>query len=518
MKRAKIFNYIEGELSTLATRIELRGKQNIHDLNIFSEDFYQHFFNELFGWKLQNLNISEKNAPGIDLVDHHNKIVVQVSATATKKKVESALSKDLSPYAGYAFKFISISKNAAALRNKVFANPHKLTFDPHSDIYDISSILSHVRGQNLDYQERIFDFIRKEYDNHNLKLPGGSIIKIQEQDNWSQNDRAEQCRPFDASWGGNRLGWITCKAWLKLIPLWELYVEVKGKALLPEEPLEPTVNFQYPRNDTIYTIQQYDPLNNRIVFQYCKFKDIVLRGLEHKATILPETENLKWFMSVGDRTTPGGFVCVTVFENALDSTFDMIKGIRKNDGMANNQERWSTIPRFFHRPFNDECPETDSKPIKCIAAEFAKELFNLTNISNSYVSRWAELISKNACITGAGISATTGHYEIAILLVLTDNMRISWNRMNGKRDEEPWDFNGTLEHQNDKMKSVPLSPDNKERFVEELSSSQTKWASGCVPAIIQSVRTLKYIVSKNFPGYTIMEIMEFDPPQKTESL
>jgi hypothetical protein len=47
----------------------------------------------LFGWELQNLNVVQQNAAGIDLVDTTNKIIVQVSATATKQKIESALAK-----------------------------------------------------------------------------------------------------------------------------------------------------------------------------------------------------------------------------------------------------------------------------------------------------------------------------------------------------------------------------------------------------------------------------------------
>lgn len=118
MNRSHCFNYIVSRLSTLVTEIELRGKLNYLDLHLHSENFYLHFFNELFGWQLQNLNAIKPNAEAIDLIDHKNKIVVQVSATATKGKVESALAKDLSDYAGYAFKFISISNQLERERGR----------------------------------------------------------------------------------------------------------------------------------------------------------------------------------------------------------------------------------------------------------------------------------------------------------------------------------------------------------------------------------------------------------------
>jgi len=96
MSRQQYFNFIEEQLSRLAFRIESRGGLNILDLHLHSENFYLHLFNLLFGWELQNLNVVKKNAAGIDLVDATNKIIVQVSATATKQKIESALAKDLS--------------------------------------------------------------------------------------------------------------------------------------------------------------------------------------------------------------------------------------------------------------------------------------------------------------------------------------------------------------------------------------------------------------------------------------
>ena len=130
MSRPNHIDFITTKLSALATEIKLCGKLNFLDRHLHAETFYAYFFNELFGWKLQNLNAIKPNATAIDLIDQTNKIVVQVSATATKDKVESALTKDLSAYTGYAFKFISISKDASALRSMTFANPHNLAFYP----------------------------------------------------------------------------------------------------------------------------------------------------------------------------------------------------------------------------------------------------------------------------------------------------------------------------------------------------------------------------------------------------
>ena len=201
MNRQNHLNYIISKLSALAMEIELRGKLNLLDLHLHSENFYLHFFNEMFGWKLENLNVVKLNTEAIDLIDHHNKIVIQVSATATKEKVESALTKDLSAYAGYSFKFISISKDAGGLRGKTFANPHNLTFDPQTDIFDIPSILKEISVLGVDDQKRIAYFIKKELGEEidPLKLESNlaAIINILAREDLTRGDTSVEIIPFE---------------------------------------------------------------------------------------------------------------------------------------------------------------------------------------------------------------------------------------------------------------------------------------------------------------------------------
>jgi hypothetical protein len=153
MKRLDRFNSIEEKLNALAYRIEERGRLNLLDLHLHSEVFFLHLLNMLFDWKLRDLNAEQTNTPAIDLADDVNKIVVQVSATATKRKVESALVKADPAYGGYTFKFIAISKNASNLRNTTYRNPNGLRFSPKEDILDVSSLLAKIRGLDTDRRE-----------------------------------------------------------------------------------------------------------------------------------------------------------------------------------------------------------------------------------------------------------------------------------------------------------------------------------------------------------------------------
>ncbi|HAB54219.1 MAG TPA: hypothetical protein DCE80_18900 [Ignavibacteriales bacterium] len=201
MNRQTNFNFIKEKLSLLATCIEMSGGLNILDLHLHSENFYLHFFNLLFGWELQNLNAVQKNAAGVDLVDTSNKIIVQVSATATKQKIESALAKNLSNYKGYAFKFISISKDAKNLRTKTFSNPHNLTFSPDDDIFDIPSLLKLICSMDIDQQKGVYEFLKKELksepDPEKIESNLTTIIKILSKEDWSQGTSGFETLPYD---------------------------------------------------------------------------------------------------------------------------------------------------------------------------------------------------------------------------------------------------------------------------------------------------------------------------------
>lgn len=164
MNRTRYYNYIEEKLNFLAYRIETRGKVNLLDLNIHSETFFAELFNILYDYNLVNLNCIKQNAEGIDLIDTKNKIVIQVSATCTKEKIENSLNKGIYLfYKDYNFKFISISKEVSnKLRITKFENPYNLIFNSQEDILDSTTLLRYILNLEIDKQKILFEFIKKE--------------------------------------------------------------------------------------------------------------------------------------------------------------------------------------------------------------------------------------------------------------------------------------------------------------------------------------------------------------------
>ena len=164
MNRTRYYNYIEEKLNFLAYRIETRGKVNLLDLNIHSETFFAELFNILYDYNLVNLNCIKQNAEGIDLIDTKNKIVIQVSATCTKEKIENSLNEGIYLfYKDYNFKFISISKEVSnKLRITKFENPYNLIFNSQEDILDSTTLLRYILNLEIDKQKILFEFIKKE--------------------------------------------------------------------------------------------------------------------------------------------------------------------------------------------------------------------------------------------------------------------------------------------------------------------------------------------------------------------
>jgi len=201
MNRSHYFDYVEEKLCTLAVRIGVRGRLNVLNLNVHAENLYVHLFNELFGLSLVNANVYDQNATAIDLVDGLNKIIIQVSSTSTKQKIESALSKDLSAYNGYRFKFIPIVDDASGLRKLSYVVPAGISFDPKADIHDLASILRMAAAMEIDDQKRVFNLVKKElgeeFGTERLETNLAEIVDILSKEDLSDDPQILQVDPFE---------------------------------------------------------------------------------------------------------------------------------------------------------------------------------------------------------------------------------------------------------------------------------------------------------------------------------
>lgn len=171
MRREELFAVVKHKLSCLAYETQLSGHLNLTDIHVHSEMFYAELLNKAMDLKLKDLNSERQNVEGIDLKDDGDKIVIQVSATGTREKIQTSLDKDLlTSLPGYHFIFLSIGDDKHR-HKKPFAVPAGITFDQKKDILDMAGLLRTIQGLDLEHLRTVYDFV-------NDSLPGPTTAEM----------------------------------------------------------------------------------------------------------------------------------------------------------------------------------------------------------------------------------------------------------------------------------------------------------------------------------------------------
>lgn len=166
MNRQRYYDYIAEKLEVLSYRITSNGKLNLLHLNIHSETLYRDILNILYEYNLEPSNIGKANAEAVDLIDEDKKVVIQVSSTATKAKINSTLEKDKIKEladADYSMKFVFVANEAKSLRGNTYNNKHNITFDPSTDIWDKITVLEKISQLTIDRMTLVHDLIQNEF-------------------------------------------------------------------------------------------------------------------------------------------------------------------------------------------------------------------------------------------------------------------------------------------------------------------------------------------------------------------
>ncbi|WP_434328597.1 ABC-three component system protein [Mycoplasma capricolum subsp. capricolum] len=168
-------------LSTYQTYITNLSKIGKTDENLNAERIYTDVINTIFNLELSNYNSVIFNNPGFDLIDKKNKILIQVSATCSKDKIQNSLSKiNINEYQNYNFKFLCISnqeiKNVKKLK---FQITNTLLFEPKKDIWDVSFLIQHLCEVDIIKLEKLLTYLNQEtLDIVNFKTLSSDIATI----------------------------------------------------------------------------------------------------------------------------------------------------------------------------------------------------------------------------------------------------------------------------------------------------------------------------------------------------
>lgn len=165
LKRNLNFDIFSEILTSLNQEIALSGKLNLLSKNIHAEYFYRDLLNLLYGYNLRNENDFDPNSDAIDLIDTNKLIVVQVSSTCTKSKMEKTLKKsrvEILAKENYSLKFVFIGNQNINSKGWNPINPHHISFLPNDDVLLTQDLSRKFLSLSIIEQEEIISFLYKE--------------------------------------------------------------------------------------------------------------------------------------------------------------------------------------------------------------------------------------------------------------------------------------------------------------------------------------------------------------------
>lgn len=163
-------------LSVLRYNVEHNNAINLYDINIISENFYNQLLNMVYGYKLQNINIVEKNAKAIDLGDVENRIAVQITSDSSSSKIKKTIQKflDNKYYEKYDRLIMLLITDKLKYR-KPFETDNKFIFDISKDIISIDDIMKELNGKESSVLKEIANFLKNELSPESLNSSNKTI-------------------------------------------------------------------------------------------------------------------------------------------------------------------------------------------------------------------------------------------------------------------------------------------------------------------------------------------------------
>jgi hypothetical protein len=93
MNREIYLEQISETLGTLRYQVENRNSIQLYDINIHAEDFFKDLLNLVYGYRLENLNITDTHTTAIDLGDKKAGVAVQVTSENSSSKIRDTVDK-----------------------------------------------------------------------------------------------------------------------------------------------------------------------------------------------------------------------------------------------------------------------------------------------------------------------------------------------------------------------------------------------------------------------------------------
>jgi hypothetical protein len=161
MRQLEVENQLRDVVSRIIVQVELATSQGRADINLALEDAFIPILKSVYNLPhLVNLNRKQKNFPGIDPGDDHDRVAFQVTSTTTLDKMKFTVRQfmDRAYYNTFDELFILMLARKQSSYSQASVNElltDQFAFNCKKHIIDLSDLLGQVSGLRLAAQERV---------------------------------------------------------------------------------------------------------------------------------------------------------------------------------------------------------------------------------------------------------------------------------------------------------------------------------------------------------------------------
>ena len=160
--RGYMIGYMIDQLEEVSLKAKRRNSLGLMDLSKYCENYFRDILNLIYGWDLEDLNVSGPTEKGLDLGDKNKKIAIQVTTTNTKQKIDKTLKnitdEHLKKYNLFKILIIGDKQNSYSS----FTNPKKVNFTVENNIIDICDLQRDICRLDIRVLKELFDLIKSE--------------------------------------------------------------------------------------------------------------------------------------------------------------------------------------------------------------------------------------------------------------------------------------------------------------------------------------------------------------------
>ena len=163
MRQLEVENKLRDVVSRIIVQVELATAQGRTDINLALEDAFIPILRSIFNLpQLINLNRKQKNFPGIDLGDDHDRVCFQVTSTTSLEKVKATLRQiiDRSYFNSFDELYILTLVKKQASYSQIAVNEilgGRFAFNTKKHVIDLGDLLGLVATLRLPAQERVLE-------------------------------------------------------------------------------------------------------------------------------------------------------------------------------------------------------------------------------------------------------------------------------------------------------------------------------------------------------------------------